>query len=416
MSEQPSFSVWWAFPAYVLLSIIAVPVASYLALAGIASQNPALFYGIEIGIVAILLAFSWPIYRLISSPKALSEQQNKQDAIFRSMREGVLVLDPEKKIISLNRAATKLLKTSQEEAAGRSLLEVVKNEELRNFLLEASQKGEFVEDIELRDQKELTFLQVRRVSLEDERGEAFGSLFVLNNVTRLKRLENIKTDLVANVSHELKTPITSIKGFVETLLDGALENPEDSKRFLQIISRHSDRMTAIIEDLLTLARLEGHNVKELMLLQEESLGEIVGTVVDVCRSKAEEKDIVIEVDCGKEVAAVVDRSLVEQALINLVDNAIKYSERSSKVLICAEQEKDSVEICISDQGPGIEKSHLPRLFERFYRVDRARSRNMGGTGLGLAIVKHIVSAHDGSLRVDSEVGKGSKFSISLPLQ
>lgn len=352
--------------------------------------------------------------RLDRMIQVLTEQRNKQEAIFRSMREGVLVLDMDQKVITINRSAAKLLRTSIEDAMNKNVEQVIHNEDLRNFLLDPSHRGEFVEDVEVRDDKQVKYLQVRGVNLEDEDGGSAGSLMVLNDVTRLKRLEQVKTDLVANVSHELKTPITSIKGFVETLLDGALEDARDTERFLEIIARHSDRMTAIIDDLLTLAKLEGHNVKDLMLLQEETISEIIRSAVDVCRSKAEDKNISIQIEGERNVAAMVDRSLIEQALINLVDNAIKYSNPNGEVKIHSRALADSIEVTVTDEGPGIADSHLPRLFERFYRVDKARSRDMGGTGLGLAIVKHIITAHDGNLSVKSTVGQGSSFSIHLP--
>lgn len=231
---------------------------------------------------------------------------------------------------------------------------------------------------------------------------------------QLNRLEKIRRDFVANVSHELKTPITSIKGFVETLLDGAANNVNDRDRFLRIIGKHSERLTSIIEDLLILARLESDQIQELLLFQEEGLKSVLGVVVEMCRGDAEKKNISISLMCSSDIVAVIDRSLIEQAVMNLVDNAVKYSENGREVSIEAELLGEKLAIHVNDQGPGIPKEHLPRLFERFYRVDKARSRKLGGTGLGLAIVKHVANVHLGTVEVRSVVGKGSVFTLSFP--
>jgi len=231
---------------------------------------------------------------------------------------------------------------------------------------------------------------------------------------QLKLLEEVRRDFVANVSHELKTPITSIKGFVETLQEGAAENREDRDRFLEIIAKQSQRMTAIIEDLLVLARLEGERGGELLLMQDTKVEDVLNSVRDLCKARAEQKNIEISVSCQNRQKITVDPSLIEQALVNLVDNAIKYSGPNSLIRVIAENVANQVAIRVIDQGPGIPADHLPRLFERFYRVDKARSRKLGGTGLGLAIVKHIASVHKGRVEVESEVGRGSMFTIFLP--
>ncbi len=230
---------------------------------------------------------------------------------------------------------------------------------------------------------------------------------------KLKHLEQVRRDFVANVSHELKTPVTSIKGFVETLLDGALEKKEEAQKFLEIISRQAERLTSIIEDLLVLSKLESENVDELLLLHETSVNSMLASVKEACGAQAEDKNINVTIECPKKLSVLVDRSLMEQALFNLVENAIKYSEPSKSVRINVKEETSSVKIHISDEGPGIAPEHISRLFERFYRVDKARSRNLGGTGLGLAIVKHVAGVHGGSIDVSSEVGRGSTFSIQL---
>ena len=232
--------------------------------------------------------------------------------------------------------------------------------------------------------------------------------------SQLHHLEEVRSDFVANVSHELKTPITSIKGFVETLLDGALDDPDDLHRFLEIIGKQAERLTLIIEDLLTLARLESGSIEELLVPQEESVHEVLQAAVGMCRDFADTKDISIDLKCDSKLCATFDRSLLEQAVGNLVGNAIKYSGPSSCVSVRGDKIQDLIEISVSDQGPGIAEEHLPRLFERFYRVDKARTRKIGGTGLGLAIVKHIAGVHHGNVEVRSELGKGSTFFLRIP--
>ena len=231
---------------------------------------------------------------------------------------------------------------------------------------------------------------------------------------KLDRLENLRREFVANVSHELKTPVTSIKGFAETLLAGAKEDPRDLDRFLGIILRQSDRLTAIIDDLLTLSRLESAPLSEVLILEEHDLCDILGMCRDVCQSRADKKGICLQPECSGPMPVRVDKSLLMQAIVNLIDNAIKYSPEKTRVRFAAFLEGNRIRIDVSDEGPGIMDVHIPRLFERFYRADKARSRELGGTGLGLAIVKHIVNVHQGEIKVISRVGVGSTFTILLP--
>ena len=232
--------------------------------------------------------------------------------------------------------------------------------------------------------------------------------------TKLNRLENMRREFVANVSHELKTPVTTIKGFTETLIDGAKDDAADLERFLGIISRQTDRLSDIIDDLLTLSRLESAPLSEVLALDWHDLCEILQASREVCLSRAENKSIVLRVDCRSPVHVYVDHSLLMQAIVNLVDNAIKYSSENTRVTIVGRIDAARVRIDVIDEGPGIMEVHIPRLFERFYRADKARSRKLGGTGLGLAIVKHIANVHRGEVGVRSSVGKGSTFTILLP--
>ena len=238
---------------------------------------------------------------------------------------------------------------------------------------------------------------------------------VLNDVTRLKTLENIRRDFVANVSHELKTPITSIKGFLETLRDGAVIDPENTTKFLEIIIKHADRLSEIIEDLLSLSRIERDRERGEIVLEEGPIIPVLESVVRACAKRCAIKNIAIQLDFPGDIIARINTTLLEQAVVNLVDNAVKYSEPGSSVLIQAFKNDDRITIRVKDSGCGIPKEHLTRIFERFYRVDKARSRKVGGTGLGLSIVRHIVNAHGGEISVESSPGRGSAFSICLPV-
>ena len=245
-------------------------------------------------------------------------------------------------------------------------------------------------------------------------GRQIGALIVLNDITRLKKLENIRRDFVANVSHEIKTPITAIKGFVETLRDGGVADEEDRQRFLGIISNHVNRLEAVINDLLKLSRIEKDSESDDIEFDNEKIINVLRTAIEICSPTADAKDIKIKLECDESIEAKINSSLLEQAIVNLLDNAVKYSDNGKQILIKGLTRDNNVEIQVADEGKGIEKEHLPRLFERFYRVDKARSRKLGGTGLGLAIVKHITQAHAGIISVESTPGKGSTFKMILP--
>jgi len=343
-------------------------------------------------------------------------QRNEQEAVLASMIEGVLAVDHQERILRINQAAATLLGTNPELAVGRSLQEVVRKPELQRFITESLQSRTSIEaDMTLLYQGEERFLQTHGTPLRGSDGQTIGALIVIRDVTRLRRLENLRRDFVANVSHELRTPITAIKGAVETLLAGANENPEDSQRFLEIANRQSDRLNAIIEDLLSLSRLERDAESDEVARTHERLLPILESALQSCSSVAKSREVDVNLFCSEELVANVNSALLEQAVINLVDNAIKYSESRNFVTVESWQEGEQVMIKVQDRGQGISKAHLPRLFERFYRVDAARSRAVGGTGLGLAIVKHIVQAHNGGVTVHSTPGEGSVFTMSLPV-
>ena len=231
---------------------------------------------------------------------------------------------------------------------------------------------------------------------------------------QLDRLENLRQDFVANVSHELKTPIATIKSYVETLLDGAQHDPADLDRFLNIVLKQNDRLAAIVDDLLTLSRLESAPITQILALNETDACQLLHSSAENCQTRAEAKNITININCKPNLSIQVDHSLMTQALVNLIDNAIKYSNENKAISVSAEEIDSKVQLSISDQGPGIPEQHIPRLFERFYRIDKSRSRREGGTGLGLAIVKHIVHIHGGLVKVSNNASVGCCFVIILP--
>jgi len=343
-------------------------------------------------------------------------QRNEIKAVFSSMIEGVIAFDMEEHIINMNQSAADILSCDLTAAQGRSIQEVSRNTALQEFVRETLSAHESIEkDIPIALLEGEGLVNGHGTLLRDAGGKQIGALIVLNDVTRLRRLENIRRDFVSNVSHEIKTPITAIKGFVETLRDGAVTNPVDAKRFLEIIEKHVVRLEAIVEDLLNLSKIEQESEKEGVALVESRMNEILQNALQACHARATDKEIKIAIFCAESIVAKVDPSLLEQAIMNLLDNAIKYSDEGGTIKIAVTQGAASVVIAVSDQGCGISKEHLPRLFERFYRVDKARSWQLGGTGLGLAIVKHIVQAHGGHILVESTPGKGSVFSIHLPV-
>ncbi len=342
------------------------------------------------------------------------QQRNELEAVLSSMVEGVLAVDNEQRIISMNEAAARLLGTNRDRAQGQHLLEVIRNADLERFIEKALSSSEPVEgEVTLRSLGE-RFVQAYGSILTDSQGKEFGALVVLNDITKLRRLEGVRREFVANVSHELRTPVTSIEGFIETLLDGRSHTPEDTKRFLEIISRHADRLGTIIDDLLSLSRIEQEAEAGTVELEETQLESILLGALQICEVIASERQIEIQLICSDRINVRANGALLEEAVANLMDNAIKYSDPGSPVTIEASQSEDEVVIHVRDKGSGIEEEHLSRIFERFYRVDKARSRKLGGTGLGLSIVKHIAQAHGGSAAVESIPGQGSVFSIHLP--
>ncbi|WP_304222313.1 cell wall metabolism sensor histidine kinase WalK [Gracilinema caldarium] len=338
-------------------------------------------------------------------------RQKELEAILSGMMEGVIFLNRDMVITQLNRSAKRILNLAEtERCIGKSLLEVVRITELRDLVERVYRTGEKEEAVIQPLTMAPQTLQIYGALVPEQKG----CILVLHDISRLMKLEQIRRDFVANVSHELKTPITAIKGYIEALQDGAMEEPERARRFLEIAAAHTNRLELIVEDLLALARLEAQEGKNLEK-QAVNLYSLLENTRQACQYLAEEKQIRVLLEGPKDLIIQANDAILEQAFINLVDNALKYSEPRTEVRILIEATGDNVRIDVIDQGRGIPAKDLDRIFERFYRVDKGRSRAAGGTGLGLSIVKHVVSLHNGEVRVESREGVGSTFTVILPL-
>ncbi|MCX6639468.1 MAG: ATP-binding protein [bacterium] len=344
---------------------------------------------------------------------SITRQRNELETVLSSMVEGVLALDVEERIIKINHAAERLLDIKASEVQGRYIQEVVPNPDLHRFVANLLSARAYTEGEIILLNRQI-FIQVRGTLLRDATQHDVGALIVLNDITRIRRLENLRKEFVANVSHELRTPITLIKGFVETLQDGAIKDKTQRDNFLEIINKHVDRLNAIIEDLLQLSYLEQGAEKDDVHFSSEDIREAITASVQSCEAKAAGKNIHLRVQVENEAKAKINLILIEQALINLLENAIKYSPVDTVIEVGLDQTETEIVLYVRDSGCGIPIEHLSRIFERFYRVDKNRSREQGGTGLGLAIVKHIALVHHGSVSVESAVGKGSTFRIHIP--
>jgi len=347
--------------------------------------------------------------------KAVLNQRNELEVVLSSMVEGVIAFDREDRIITINDAAADLLQIDPGKASGRTIQEVIRNADLQGFIGRTVSASSPVEEEFVLYADGEKYIQVHGTHLQDADGKVIGALLVMSDLTQIRTLERMRRDFVANASHEIRTPVTAIKGFIETLLDGAMEDPEVANRFLGIIGKHSDRLNAIVEDLLNLSRIEREAESGEVVLEPGDIGDVVKEAVEACREAAEARGVTVGLLCKDKQILPMNRSLLVQAIINLIDNAIKYSEKGQDVLVKCEALETRIAIRVIDHGCGIPAEHLSRLFERFYRVDKARSRDLGGTGLGLAIVKHIAQAHSGEVQVSSEPGRGSTFSIYIPM-
>ncbi len=343
----------------------------------------------------------------------ITNQRNQTEGILNTMAEGVILFDGDLTVRKINPAAKELLSLPDNDYKGKSIEEVVYNTQLitlaRNTLKSGKRHHISIDFTYTSPGSPSKNLEVQASALKDgTRG-----ILVIRDITRMKQLEQIRKDFITNVSHELKTPITAIKGSIETLRDISGSSDEKMNRFLDTALRQIDRLNIIINDLLQLSRLEDDSQNKYLFVNTP-VREIIDTAIHACSAQMETKGIRIEIKEDTSLEISVDHFLMEQALINLIDNAVKYSPANSNIIIACTETPGKINLSITDQGPGIPERHLSRIFERFYRVDKARSRELGGTGLGLSIVKHIVSIHKGTIEVESSVGKGSTFTVSLP--
>ena len=365
--------------------------------------------------------------------RSLSGERNRSSAILRSMVEGVAVVDARERVVFSNRAFSEILSLDAAAMEGRPLIEVIRNSELLGLIRRALRGEEGLRsDIAMGIVQQRSFsvtatpvqaldsgsstraTSVSSSAMQSEEQQPSGAVVVLHDVTELRRLERVRQDFVANVSHEFKTPLTAIQGFAETLLAGALEDPHNNRRFLEIIRDHATRLAGLTDDLLKLARIEAGKL-ELEFVPVGIL-ELVEACAETALLKASRKQIAFETDVPSGLPAVRgDGSLLREVLQNLLDNAIQYTPAGGCIRVTGTANAREAVIAVSDTGIGIPLADQERIFERFYRVDAARSREAGGTGLGLSIAKHIVEAHGGRLWVESEVGHGSKFSFSVSL-
>ncbi len=344
-----------------------------------------------------------------------TQDEHELRAILSSMIEGVILINREEKILLLSSPVSQMLDLRSRDAVGKPYWEIIRNKEINEVLSKAfSQRKALRKEVTILFPAEAFFsIQVSPVIDESHPKNFFGVVAVFHDITEIKKLERIRSEFVANASHELKTPLTSIKGFVETLKSGALDDPKMARRFLDIIQTHTERLENLVTDLLRLSSLESK--EEVLNIEGISLRQFMDAVVTMYKPQMDKKQQTIEVHVSDQLPVLfADRTKIEQAVSNLLDNAIKFAPEGGRVSISVDEDNGLVRIDVTDSGVGIPQEHLPRIFERFYRVDKSRSRELGGTGLGLAIVKHIAQTHNGRVAVESELNKGSTFSIFLP--
>jgi len=350
--------------------------------------------------------------RLDRTIRTLTEERNLSSAILGSMVEGVAVVNASERLVFANPGFAEILGLDVPPQSGRALVEVVRQTELIEAVRRVLKGEPRVEAEIVTGTLRQRFFAATVASVHA--ADASGAIIVLHDITELRKLERVRRDFVANVSHELRTPLTAIQGFSETLLAGALDDPQNRVRFLEIILEHSKRLARLTDDLLMLSKMDADRLN--LEISRLSVSQFVESCVETTQRPAAEKDLRVSVNlaqCLPDIAA--DRRRLAEILQNLLDNAIQYTPPGGQIMVSASADSDEVTFTVSDTGIGIPQADQPRIFERFYRVDVARSREVGGTGLGLAIAKHLVEVHGGRIWVDSEVGQGSQFHFTVPI-
>lgn len=338
--------------------------------------------------------------------KGSLQKRRERIAVLTSMSEAVVAIDLEGHIIILNTSGAKLFDLDEEKSIGESIFGLLRNSNLLNFFQTVLNESNLLDQDITYNNK---IIRGKGSKLLNSNNNIIGAVIVFNDITKIKKLENIRREFVANVSHELKTPVTTIKGYVETIEN--ITKDIEQKKFLKIISNHTNRLNSIIDDLLLLSKIEEKEDVLNLDLKDEKLKPVLELAKENCNGFLNEKNIKVKINCLDTISIKQNHRLLQEAIFNILNNSIKYSSENSLITVDVINNKDNIEIKITDQGIGIDEKHLDRLFERFYRVDESRSRDVGGTGLGLSIVKHIIQMHNGEIKVDSVIDKGTTFTI-----
>ncbi len=338
--------------------------------------------------------------------KGSLQKRRERIAVLTSMSEAVVAIDLEGHIIILNTSGAKLFDLDEEKSIGESIFGLLRNSNLLNFFQTVLNESNLLDQDITYNNK---IIRGKGSKLLNSNNNIIGAVIVFNDITKIKKLENIRREFVANVSHELKTPVTTIKGYVETIEN--ITKDIEQKKFLKIISNHTNRLNSIIDDLLLLSKIEEKEDVLNLDLKDEKLKPVLELAKENCNGFLNEKNIKVKINCLDTISIKQNHRLLQEAIFNILNNSIKYSSENSLITVDVINNKDNIEVKITDQGIGIDEKHLDRLFERFYRVDESRSRDVGGTGLGLSIVKHIIQMHNGKIKVDSVIDKGTTFTI-----
>lgn len=345
----------------------------------------------------------------------LKDKNLKVDTIINSMQNGIVAVDEKYRILLINRIACDMFGvTYTPTLIGKNILNVIRNNQLNKMLNKTIESGaSLTNDAIITSPEDKVYrIFTNPINSKDRSISNSGGIAFIQDITNVKKLEQIRTEFVSNVTHELKTPLTSIRGFIETLRGGAINDKKVSYKFLEIIDIEAERLYVLINDILQLSEIETRHTDSN--IDTHNLKSIIDETISILKPTAERKGVTLTTEVDKSISLKVNKDRIKQMLINLVDNGIKYNNENGSVLVSAYKLQGKILIRVKDSGIGIPKDHLPRIFERFYRVDKGRSRNMGGTGLGLSIVKHIVNLYNGDIKINSEVGKGTEFIIQFP--